>query len=208
MSYCKPLQRIWRGRVPALVNPDLKPILNLHLNLHMKKKVHLKVHVKHDYHVYLDFQVKVQLNLQVNLFLRMKIHQNHEPKVQLKVHRKVHKSWDPSCLRSTTEPNHNFDRDYNQLKASTGWPHAVPMTKPQCTNVWGTLFRWPSRSALMVREHCSDDLAAAHYWLTHAVLMVGLLPTTEPNRIFYWDNNRSKARSGWSHALGLSQGWI
>ena len=35
--------------------------------------------------------------------------------------------------------------------------------------------------------HCSDDLAAAHYRLAHAVPMVGLRPTTEPNHIFYWD---------------------
>ena len=32
--------------------------------------------------------------------------------------------------------------------------------------------------------------------------MVGLWQTTEPNHIFYWDYNRFKARSGWSHALG------
>ena len=43
-------------RFPALVNPDLKPFLNLHVNLHVKKKVYLKVHGN------LDFQVKVQLN--------------------------------------------------------------------------------------------------------------------------------------------------
>ena len=34
-----------RGRVPALVNPDLKPFLNHHVNLHVQKKAHLKVHV-------------------------------------------------------------------------------------------------------------------------------------------------------------------
>ena len=84
-----------RGRVPALVNPDLKPFLNLHVNLHA----------------------------------------------------------DPSC-------------------------------------------------ALPIGARCSDDLAAAHYRLAHAVPMVGLRPTTEPNHIFYWDHNRLIARSGWSHALG------
>ena len=81
--------KLWQGgRVPALVNPDLKPFLNLHVNLHA----------------------------------------------------------DPSC-------------------------------------------------ALPIGARCSDDLAAAHYRLAHAVPMVGLWPTTEPNHIFYWNYNRLKARS-------------
>ena len=33
------------GRSPAVVNPDLKPFLNIHVNLHVKKKVHLKLYV-------------------------------------------------------------------------------------------------------------------------------------------------------------------
>ena len=45
-------------------------------------------------------------------------------------------------------------------------------------------------------------VGSVYYRLAHAVLMVGLWPTTEPNHIFYWDYNRLKARSGWSHALG------
>ena len=52
-----------RGRCPALMNPYLKPFLNLHV----KKKVHLNLQVT------LDFQVKVQLNLQLNLFFHMKV---------------------------------------------------------------------------------------------------------------------------------------
>ena len=36
----------WEGsQLPALVNPDLMPFLNLHVNLHAKKKFHLKVRV-------------------------------------------------------------------------------------------------------------------------------------------------------------------
>ena len=38
--------------------------------------------------------------------------------------------------------------------------------------------------------HCSDDLASALYRLAHAVPMVGLWLTPEPNHIFYWDYNR------------------
>ena len=64
------------------------------------------------------------------------------------------------------------------------------------------LFRWLSRSPLPTGPRYSDDLAAAHYQLSHAVPMVGLRPTTEPNHIFYWDYNQLKARSGWLHALG------
>ena len=55
------------------------------------------------------------------------------------------------------------------------------------TTDWRTLFQQPSRSALPI---------------SHAVPMVGLWPTPEPNHIFYWDYNRLIPRSGWSHALG------
>ena len=49
---------------------------------------------------------------------------------------------------------------------------------------------------LLVDERCSDDLAAAHYRLVHAVPMGDLWPTTDPNHIFFWIYNRLK------HALG------
>ena len=69
-------------------------------------------------------------------------------------------------------------------------------------NDWGTPFRWwafgPHLNLttyftgittyckmLWVVERCSDNLSAAHYRLAHAVPMVGIFPTTEPNNIFY-----------------------
>ena len=67
--------------------------------------------------------------------------------------------------------------------------------KLQRSTEWQTLFRWPRRSALPNGARCSDDLAAAHYWLSHAVPMVGLLPWNDPNRSFYWDLNRLKAQT-------------
>ena len=39
------------------------------------------------------------------------------------------------------------------------------MTSLQRTTDWRTLYRWPSRSALPIGSHCSDNLAAAHYRL-------------------------------------------
>ena len=54
-------------------------------------------------------------------------------------------------------------------------------------------------SALPISARCFDDLAAAHFWLTHAILMVGLRSTTEPQHILYWDKNRLKGQFGWLH---------
>ena len=68
-------------------------------------------------------------------------------------------------LRPTTEPNQIFYWDYNRLKAQSGRLHALGGR---------TLFRWPSRSAVTIGARCFDDLAAAHYPMAHAVLMVGL----------------------------------
>ena len=75
-------------------------------------------------------------------------------------------------LWPTTELNHIFYWNYNRLKHSLG------------------------DRTLWVAARCSDDLAAAHYRLAHAVPMVGLWHTTEPNHIFYWNYNRLK------HTLG------
>ena len=65
----------------------------------------------------------------------------------------------------------------------------------QCTNKWGKLFQWLSRSALMIGAHCFDDLADPHYRLAH------LSPTTDSNNIFFWDYNDLKAVSGCFYAL-------
>ena len=70
--------------------------------------------------------------------------------------------------------------------------------KPKHLNFAHMFFRF---CVLPIGACCSDDLAAAHYQLAHAVPMVGLWPTTEPNPIFYWDYNQLKARSEWLHAL-------
>ena len=55
---------------------------------------------------------------------------------------------------------------------------------------------------LWVIARRSDDLATAHYRLAHAVPMVCLWPTTEPNHIFYWNYNRLK------HSLGDCTLWV
>ena len=81
-------------------------------------------------------------------------------------------------LWPTTEPNHIFYWNYNRLKHALG----------------GRTF-W-------VVAHCSNDLAAADYRLSHTVLMVGLWPTTEPYHILYWNYNRLK------HALGGRRLWL
>ena len=65
-----------------------------------------------------------------------------------------------------------------------------------CSSECHTLFWWPSRSELLIGTHRCDDLAAAHYRLLHAVQIVGLWVTTEPNNIFYWDYNWLKYALG------------
>ena len=70
--------------------------------------------------------------------------------------------------------------------------------------------------AFYVVVRCSDGLAAGHYRLAHAVLMVGLWVTTKPNHIFYWNYTWLKhalgsrtlwvvARSGWSHPVPMTK---
>ena len=90
-------------------------------------------------------------------------------------------------LWPTTEPYHILFWNYNRLKlalggrtlwvsARFGWSLAVLMTTPQHTTEWRTVFRWPSHSALPNGARCSDDLAAAHYQLAHAVSMHQSVP--------------------------------
>ena len=55
---------------------------------------------------------------------------------------------------------------------------------------------------LLVVARCFNDLSAAHYQMAHAVTVVGLWPTNEPNYIFYWNYNRLK------HAPGDRTLWV
>ena len=71
---------------------------------------------------------------------------------------------------------------------------------------WGTCqstcsSEWTSRSEPPSDAHCSDELAAAHYRLAHAGLMVVLWPTTEPNHIFNLNYDWLKVCYGWSYSV-------